>query len=367
MAVFDAIDFSQHENVVFGHDKKTGLKAIIAVHNTTLGPSLGGCRMFPYSSYEDALKDVLRLSRGMTYKSALAELPLGGGKSVIIGDPRTDKSTALFQSMGAFIDRLGGNYIAAQDSGISVEDLQIMAAQTEHVAGVRNSVDEHNRLRSGDPSPATAYGVFIGIKAAVEQKLGTTDLNGVKIAIQGVGNVGFGLAKHLHGEGAKLYVSDINPENVKRAVDECGATACENDTIHTLDVDVYSPCALGGAINDNTIDKIAAPIIAGCANNQLEREEHGSILQEKGILYAPDFVISAGGIIHVQFMLSGRTWDAATKHVERIGGTLAEIFQRAEQGKGTTSEIANILAEERIEQANTDVLQEGSDRSLQSK
>lgn len=357
MAVFDAVDFSQHENVVFGHDKKTGLKAIIAVHDTSLGPSLGGCRMFPYANDEDALKDVLRLSRGMTYKSALAELPLGGGKSVIIGDPRKDKSTALFQAMGSFINRLGGNYIAAQDSGISVEDLQVMAAQTDHVAGVRSAMDDHNRLRSGDPSPATAYGVFVGIKAAVENKLGTTNLSGVKVAIQGVGNVGFGLAKHLHAEGAKLYVSDINPDNVKRAVDECDAIAVDNSNIHTLDVDVYSPCALGGAINDNTIDKIVAPIIAGCANNQLEREEHGRVLQEKGILYAPDFVISAGGIIHVQFMLSGRTWNAATKHVERINGTLREIFERTAREKGTTSEIADILAEERIERANENSLE----------
>ena len=348
MAVFDAIDFDQHENVVFGYDKASGLKAIIAVHCTRLGPSLGGCRMYPYSNDEEALKDALRLSRGMTYKSALARLPLGGGKSVIIGDPSRDKSDALFHAMGRFINRLNGNYIAAQDSGIGVADLQVMASETSHVAGIDNAIDEHNRVRSGDPSPATAYGVFLGIKSAAKNKLGRDDLAGLKVAIQGVGNVGFALARHLHAAGAKLYVSDVNAANVKRAVSECDAVAVAGDDLFSLDVDVFSPCALGGVINDHTLELLRAPIVAGSANNQLESERHGDILQERGVLYAPDFVISAGGIIHIHFMRSGHTWKEANQHVAHIGDTLDEIFSRAQHREGSTAEIANELARERI-------------------
>ncbi len=349
MTVFNADDFNQHENVVFAHDDKTGLKAVIAIHNTRLGPSLGGCRMFPYANEQDAVKDALRLSRGMTFKSAIAGLPLGGGKSVIIADPYQDKSDALFHAMGRFVERLGGQYIVAQDSGISVEDLKKVSEKTRHIAGVANAVDSHDRVRTGDPSPATAYGVFVGIKSAVKHKLGAVSLDGVRVAIQGVGNVGFALAKHLHAEGARLFVSDINAQNVDRAVKECGAVAVSNDDIHCLDVDVFSPCALGGAINSETIEKIVAPVIAGSANNQLESVACGERLQKKGILYAPDFVISAGGIIHVQYMRTGRSWAETEEHVSEIGKTLEEVFLRAEQEQKTTAEVADLLAQERLD------------------
>lgn len=349
MTVFNSEDFKQHENVVFAHDKKTGLKAIIAIHSTHLGPSLGGCRMFPYANENDALKDALRLSRGMTYKSAIAGLPLGGGKSVIIADPYTDKSDALFHAMGDFIERLSGQYIVAQDSGISVDDLKKMAEKTTYVAGANNAIDSQDRVRTGDPSPATAYGVFVGIKAAVKHKLRAVSLDGVRVAIQGVGNVGFALAKHLHAEGARLFVSDINTANVDRAVSECGAFAVSNDEICSLDVDVFAPCALGGAINSQTLESIMAPIVAGSANNQLENEACGRRLQEKGILYAPDFVISAGGIIHVQYMRTGRTWEETEHHVAHIGNTLEEIFERSKQDRLPTAEIADRLAQERLD------------------
>lgn len=348
MTVFSAEEFDHHENVVFAHDEKTGLKAILAVHNTQLGPSLGGCRMFPYANEQDALKDALRLSRGMTYKSAMAGLPLGGGKSVIIADPAKDKSDALFHAMGDFVERMSGKYIVAQDSGISVEDLKKIAEKTEHVAGVKNAVDSHDRVRSGDPSPATAYGVFVGIKAAVKHKLGTTSLAGVKVAVQGVGNVGFALAKHLHAEGAKLLVSDINPDNTARAQKACGAMVVSNDTIVSSDVDVYAPCALGGAVNATTVDAIYAPIVAGSANNQLEKAQYGRQLQARGILYAPDYVISAGGIIHVQYMRTGRSWEETESHVAHIAQTLEEIFQRADSENRPTAEVADQLATERL-------------------
>ncbi|VUD47467.1 Leucine dehydrogenase [Thalassocella blandensis] len=348
MAVFEAPDFDGHEHVAFAHDKESGLKAIVAIHNTHLGPSLGGCRMFPYASDDDALRDVLRLSRGMSYKSALAGLPLGGGKSVIIGNPQTDKSPQLFQAMGAFVEKLVGQYIVAQDAGISVEDLQHVAQKTQHVAGVENAIDDHQRVRSGDPSPATAYGVFVGIKAAVKHRFNTENLNGIRVAIQGVGNVGFALAKHLHAEGAKLFVSDVNPANVKRAVDVCDAVAVSNDEIAGLDVDVYAPCALGGAINANTINIITAPVIAGCANNQLDEKIFAETLRQKNILYAPDYVINAGGVIHVHYMRTKRTWEESTAHVENIAHTLEEIFVRADKEGKATDTVANIIAEERL-------------------
>lgn len=348
MAVFEALDYDNHEQVVFVRDTASGLKAIIAVHNTNLGPSLGGCRMFPYQSDEDALRDVLRLSRGMSYKSAMAGLPLGGGKSVIIGDPKTAKSPELFQALGKYVENLGGRYIIAQDAGITVDDLKHVGEATQHIAGITNAVDDHQRVRSGDPSPATAYGVFVGIKAAVKHRLKKVSLQDVSVAIQGVGNVGFAMAKHLHAEGAKLFVSDVNEDNVKRAVEECGAVAVSNEEIAALDVDVYAPCALGGAINAKSIERIQAKVVAGCANNQLDEKALGHVLREKGILYAPDYVINAGGVIHIHYMRSGRTWAESTKHVENIGHTLEEIFVRADAENRCTDEVANIIAEERL-------------------
>jgi leucine dehydrogenase len=348
MPVFSHVEFDQHEQVVFGHDKASGLKAIVAIHNTTLGPALGGCRMWPYTSDEEALRDVLRLSRGMTYKSALARLPLGGGKAVIIGDPRTGKSEALFQAMGDFVDSLGGRYITAADSGTGVAEMQIMAQRTRHVAGadLREAFD--GGTRSGDPSPSTAYGVFIGMQVAVKHRLGRSDLKGLKVAIQGVGQVGFGLAKHLHEAGAELWVTDIVDANVQRAVEQLGAHAVRQQDIYGLDVDVFAPCALGGIINPQTLEALRAPVIAGAANNQLADVQLAEELQARGCLYAPDYAINAGGIIDVCYERTGGSAAELKAHIEGIGETLRQIFERAEAEGGTTAAVADRLALERL-------------------
>lgn len=348
MSVFSHIEFFDHQQVCFFKDTHSGLKAIIAVHSTKLGPALGGCRMWPYANEDDALSDVLRLSKGMTYKTALANLKLGGGKSVIIGDPRKDKSDALLRAMGAFINQLSGQYIAAEDSGISVQDVQIMAKESAHIAGVNNRLDLNGNMKNGDPSPATAYGTFVGLSAAVRHKLGRNSLEGLKVAIQGVGNVGYGLAEHLYQAGAQLFVSDIHKEHLDRAERNLNAKIIHAEEILTLDVDVLAPCALGAVINDQSIPMLKAKIIAGAANNQLHRAEHGEQLKEKGILYAPDFVINAGGVIDIGLDQTGA--DAATihQHVTQIGDTLREIFQLSDKENISTSQIANQLAEKKL-------------------
>ena len=296
MSVYAHKEFDDHQQIAFFNDRKSGLRAIIAVHNTNLGPALGGCRMWPYSSEEEALNDVLRLSRGMTYKSAIANLKLGGGKAVIIGDPRTEKSDALLYAMGDFIEGLGGRYITAEDSGTSVKDILKMGERTSYVSGVDKASDH-----GGDPSPSTAYGVFVSLREAVTYKLGRSNLKGLKVAIQGLGNVGYRLAEYLHEAGALLYVTDIIQASVDRAVRELGATGVTGDEIFGLDVDVFAPCALGAAINDKTIGQLKAGIIAGAANNQLATVDHGHQLHKKGILYTPDYVVNAGGIIDVYY------------------------------------------------------------------
>lgn len=348
MSVFSHPDFDQHERVVFCHDSETGLRAIIAVHNTHLGPALGGCRMWPYSTEAEAIRDVLRLSRGMTYKSAVAGLPLGGGKSVIIGDPRKDKSDALMRAMGEAVEGLGGRYIAAEDSGTGVADMKAMAARTTHVAGVAEKRNSDGTLRSGDPSPATAYGTFVGLKAAVRCRLGTEDLTGLRVAIQGVGSVGFRLAKHLADAGARLWVTDIHPDQTQRAVRELGAVAVAPDAIFDLDVDVFSPCALGGTINDQSLERLRAVVVAGAANNQLQSPDHAHALAKRDILYAPDYVINAGGIIDIHYERTGYEAGRLMAHLEGIGTTLDEIFRRAGQAGCTTAELADQIAEERF-------------------
>ncbi|WP_341501107.1 Glu/Leu/Phe/Val dehydrogenase [Gallaecimonas sp. GXIMD4217] len=324
---------------MFCHDEETGLKAIIAVHNTKLGPAVGGCRMWNYASDEEAVTDVLRLSRGMTYKNALAGLPFGGGKSVIIGDSRTMKSEALFRAFGRFVDSLGGRYVAAEDVGTSTTDVNHMMKETQHVAGIEGL--------SGDPSPFTALGTYLGIKAAVKHKLGRDDLKGIKVAVQGLGSVGYYLCEHLHKAGAELFVTDIHDESLNKAKAELGATLVGLDEIYDLDVDVYAPCALGATVNDNTIERLKASIIAGCANNQLAEARHDQILRDKGILYAPDYVINAGGIINVSFE---KDYDeaAATAKVEEIHDTLLDIFQRADAKNKGTGIIADEMAREII-------------------
>jgi leucine dehydrogenase len=354
MSVFSHREFDNHQQVAFFKDNKTGLRAIIAVHNTNLGPALGGCRMWSYATDEEALTDVLRLSRGMTYKSALANLSLGGGKAVIIGDPRTEKSDDLLYAMGDFIEGLGGRYITAEDSGTSVADLLKMAQRTSFVSGVDQASDH-----GGDPSPSTAYGVFVSLREAVAYKLGRSNLDGLRVAIQGLGNVGYRLAEYLHKAGAELFVTDIVQANVDRAVRELKATAVSGDKIFSLDVDVFAPCALGAAINDQSIEQLKAPIIAGAANNQLATPIHGQILHDRGVLYTPDYVVNAGGIIDVYYqrkMLSADysaenyASDLATK-VEGIGTTLKEIFVRSDAENVPTFVVADRVAEERFNSA----------------
>lgn len=348
MTVFTHPEFDHHEHLTFCCDPETGLRAIIAVHNTARGPALGGCRMFPYASDEEALRDVLRLSRGMTYKSALANLNLGGGKSVIIGDPRQHKTEALLESMGRFLEQLGGLYIAAEDSGTSVADLKVMSRQTTNVAGIRDRPGFDGKPSNGDPSPATAWGTFVGLQAAVKHKLGRNDLEGLKVAVQGIGNVGYRLARHLTDAGAKLWVYDIHQDQMDRAVEELGATPASAEEILYLPVDVVAPCAMGAVLNDQSIARLQASIVAGAANNQLANPAHDEVLWKHGVLYAPDFVINAGGIIDVYYERTGPDPDAVRKHVDTIAQTLQEIFERSDRDGLPTGQIADQLAEERF-------------------
>ena len=348
MSVFKHVEFIGHQQVCFFNDERSGLKAIVAVHNTHLGPALGGCRMWPYASEDEALTDVLRLSKGMTYKTALAGLALGGGKSIIIGDPRTDKSEELLRAMGRCVNQLGGEYIVAEDSGINVEDVRIMSKETPHVAGVNDSVNMQGKIKNGDPSPATAYGTYVGLCTAVKHKLGRSDLDGLKIAIQGVGNVGYYLAEYLHQAGADLYVSDIDEAKLARAKKNLGATIVHSKEIMSLDVDVFSPCAMGGSINDQSIELLEAKIIAGAANNQLHHAIHGEKLKSKGILYAPDFVINAGGVIDIGLQRTGASPDKIHESLTNIANTLKAIFCRSEKENIPTSTIAEKMAEQKF-------------------
>lgn len=347
MSVLSHPAFDGHEYVAFRFDDASGLRAIIAVHNTRLGPSLGGCRMWPYADEGEAITDALRLSRAMTYKAALAGLPQGGGKSVIIGDPRVDKTPALIRAMGRFVDSLGGRYIVAEDSGTGVDDMRLMAEYTTHVSGLTDAATTAGG-RSGDPSPATALGVLIGIHAAVRAALGCDDLTGLRVAIQGLGSVGSRLARRLHEAGALLWVADIHAPAVERCAREFGATAVPVETIHAQEVDVFVPCALGGALNDRTIPGLRTRIVAGAANNQLERPEHGEMLRARGILYAPDYVINAGGIIDIHYNGPGYDSKVVRAHLERIGNTLTEIFTRAAREGCSTHAVANAMAEARF-------------------
>lgn len=345
MTVFSNIAFDDHEQVVFCSDPDVGLKAIIAVHSTVLGPAAGGCRMWNYASDEEAVFDVLRLSRGMSYKNAMAGLSLGGGKAVIIGDAKKDKTPELMRSFGRFVDRLGGLYITAEDVGMSVQDMAHVSEETKYVVGLASGA-----AASGDPSPYTAHGIYSGIEAALRHKRGSADLNGVKVAIQGIGNVGYNLARELVEAGAQLVVADIEPKRVERAVRELGASAVDLKDILFQDVDVLAPCALGAVINDETIDRIKAPIIAGGANNQLERDDHGEKLARRGTLYAPDYVINGGGIMNCSLEYDGSfaSRDASMTWVENVGATLEEIFVEADKSGKPTNVVADELARKRI-------------------
>ncbi|MBV7314572.1 Glu/Leu/Phe/Val dehydrogenase [Shewanella sp. NIFS-20-20] len=342
MAVFNHVSYDDHQEVVFCHDKASGLKAIIAVHNTNLGPAFGGCRMWHYQNDDDALNDVLRLSRGMTYKNALAGLHMGGGKSVIIADPKSTDREALFRAFGRFVHTLGGLYYSAEDVGVSTKDIMFAHQETPYVAGLEG--------KSGDPSPFTALGTYLGIKAANKHQNGTDNLAGLKISVQGVGHVGYHLCKYLHKEGAELIVTDIDQVALDRVANEFNALVVAPQDIYHQDVDIYSPCALGATINDTTLPLLKAKIIAGCANNQLAELRHGEQLKSMGILYAPDYVINAGGIINVSFE---NDYDAerSRRKVENIYQTLESIFQQADAQNRTTNAVADEMARAIIEAA----------------
>ncbi|GLP97858.1 Leu/Phe/Val dehydrogenase [Paraferrimonas sedimenticola] len=335
MTVFNHVSFDNHEQLVFCQDPETGLRAIIAVHDTTLGPAVGGCRMWNYESDEEAINDVLRLSRGMTYKNALAGLDFGGGKSVIMADPRTKDREALFRAFGRAVHKLGGSYYSAEDVGVTTKDIMIAHQETPYMAGLEG--------KSGDPSPFTAYGTYMGIKAAVEHHLGHKDLKGLKVSVQGVGHVGYYLCRHLHEAGAELIVTDINTESLDRVATEFGAKVVGLDEIYAQDVDVYAPCALGATINDTTIPQIKAKVIAGCANNQLAEKRHDEVLKNLGILYAPDYVINAGGIINVYFERDYCA-DKSKAKVAEIYNTLTKIFDQAKAENRPTGEVADEMA-----------------------
>ncbi|KAA0230840.1 Glu/Leu/Phe/Val dehydrogenase [candidate division KSB1 bacterium] len=346
MKIFTAMNEHNHEEVVFCNDRDTGLRAIIAIHDTTLGPALGGTRMWPYKSEEEALHDVLRLARGMTYKSAAAGLNFGGGKAVIIGDPHRDKNEMLFRAFGRFVQGFSGRFITGEDVGVEVKDMEWVRMETPWVLGISEALGG-----SGDPSPVTARGVYFGLKAACEAVFDTPSLKGRKVAIQGAGHVGYYLADFLNREGATLFVSDIRNERVNRCVEEFGATAVAPDKIYDVDADIFSPCALGAIINDETIPRLKVKVIAGGANNQLaDEQKHGRILMEKRILYAPDYVINAGGLINVANEIEGYHRDKALKEAEGIYGVLKQIILIAHKENIPTCEASNRLAEHRLAQ-----------------
>lgn len=338
-------DYADHERVLHCQDKESGLNAIIAIHNTNLGAATGGCRMHAYANFNDALTDSLRLSRGMTYKSALAGLPMGGGKSVIIGDPACDKDEKLLRAMGRFVDSLEGAYITAEDSGICVEDIKVMAKETRFVSGIGQKA-KNGHLSDGDPSPVTASGVFEGIKAAVRYRTGDDSLLGVRVAVQGVGHVGAHLVRMLVGAGAEVVIADVNHMAVNELVDELDIKSVPSEVILQQEVDVLAPCAMGGIINENTLKVINASIIAGAANNQLHRPQVGKMLRDRDILYAPDYVINAGGIIDVHFERTGYDYAEVMKRVEGIGELLTHIFEMADKKNQPTAQVADEMAED---------------------
>jgi leucine dehydrogenase len=341
--VFESISKTEHEEVVFCQNKDAGLKAIIAIHNSVLGPALGGLRMWPYATEQDALNDVLRLSRGMTYKAAVSGLNLGGGKAVIIGDPGKDKSEALFRAFGRFVNSLNGRYITAEDVGIDVNDMEYVYRETEFVTGVHQV---HGG--SGDPSPFTAYGTLQGLMATLQAKFGNEEVGNYSFAVQGVGHVGMEYVKLLRERGAKVFVTDINNELVQRAVDDYGAEAVAPEQIYDVDADVYSPCALGGTINENTLDRLKCQVICGAANNQLATNEIGDEVQRRGILYAPDYAVNAGGLMNVSLEIDGYNRERAMRMLRTIHTNLARIFEISKRDSIPTYMAADRMAEERI-------------------
>ena len=343
--VFGQLSFDNHEQIVFCNDKDTGLKAIISIHNTVLGPALGGTRMWNYTNEWEALNDALRLSRGMTFKSAITGLNLGGGKAVIIGDAKTQKTPELMKKFGEFVHSLSGKYITAEDVGMTTADMDIVRDVTPYVTGISES-----KGGAGNPSPITAYGVFMGMKAAAKFKFGSEVLEDKSVFVQGIGHVGEALVEHLVNEGAKVTIADINQERLEIVKSKFDVSIYNGQDIYSEDMDIYAPCALGATINDDTIFKLKAKVIAGAANNQLAIEDKHSIqLQERGIVYAPDFLINAGGIINVYAELENYDKQEIVRKTENIYNTTLEILERAKTSKVSAHEAALRIAKERIE------------------
>ncbi|MBI4541349.1 MAG: Glu/Leu/Phe/Val dehydrogenase [Gemmatimonadetes bacterium] len=342
MQIFEMMAQGEHEQVVFCYEPTCSYRGIIAIHNTTLGPALGGTRFWSYHSGEEALIDALRLSKAMTYKAAVAGLNLGGGKAVIIGDPKTTRREMIFRAHGRFIESLKGRYITAEDVGTSVDDMDYVHMETKYVSGIHG--------KSGDPSPVTAFGVYRGMKACVKERCGSDSLERMHVAVQGVGHVGYHLCEYLHAEGACLSVSDIDDERVKRVVRDFGATAVVPDAIYAVDAQIFAPCALGSVVNDETIGQFKFEIVAGGANNQLAEPRHGDALHERGILYAPDYVINAGGLINVYGELSDWTAERAQRKAGEIYDTLLHLFEISREERVPTYVAADRLAERRIAQ-----------------
>lgn len=343
--VFGQLSFDGHEQVVFCNDKDTGLKAIIGIHNTVLGPALGGTRMWNYANEWEALNDVLRLSRGMSFKSSISGLNLGGGKAVIIGDAKTQKTPELMRKFGEYVNSLSGKYITAEDVGMETKDMDTVREVTQYVTGI-----SEEKGGSGNPSPITAYGVFMGLKAATKYRFGTDNLEGKKVLVQGIGHVGEVLVQHLTESGAIVTIADINEDRLQQVGSKYGAKIYTGADLYSAEVDIYAPCALGATINDDTIHKIQAKVIAGAANNQLANEVvHGTILKDKGILYSPDFLINAGGVINVYSELANLTRAQVMEKTENIYNTSLEIFKFAETNNITTHQAAMSIAQKRID------------------
>jgi leucine dehydrogenase len=345
MSVFEMPAYDGHEDVVFHHDAGTHLRAIVAIHSTALGPAAGGCRMWAYSSSSDAVTDVLRLARGMSYKNAMAGLAFGGGKAVIIADPKRPKTPELFEAYGRFVDSLGGRYITAEDVGTTTADMESVARQTRYVSGLAR----HAGDVGGDPGPKTALGVFLGIKAAAKFRLGRADLQDVSVALQGVGGVGYHLARLLAAEGARLYAADVRAALLERTADEFAAIPVAAENIVAQDVDIFAPCALGAVLNAQSIAQLRAKVVAGAANNQLALDRDGLALHTAGILYAPDYVINAGGIINVFHEYYGTSSEAqVSAAIALIPARLTEIFERSRRENRPTNQVADELARARV-------------------
>jgi len=344
MTDFNLIEKFGHEQIVFCSNKEAGLKAIIAIHDTTLGPAIGGTRMWNYGSVSEALEDVLRLSRGMTYKASISGLNFGGGNAVIIGDSSKEKSEFLFRTFGKFIEGLSGRYITAEDVGTTVKDMEYVRMETKYVTGISKALGG-----SGDPAPVTAYGVYVGMKACAKAKWGSDSLENKNIVVQGAGQVAQHLCEHLYNDGAKIYISEINEPKLQLILNSVKAEIVPREDIYKVDAEIFSPCALGAILNDETIPNMKYQIIAGSANNQLKDEiKHGKMLLEKNILYAPDYVINAGGLMNVSNELDGYRQDRALKHADGIYDILTNVIKISEEQNIPTHKASNKIAEERL-------------------